>query len=725
MTGFRCCVHMFFFLSFLCVSSVFAAKDITINVHLTEEIGEINPFWRGSGHNNAMYETVGYFPLNTAYIGGIPHGNMEYMRLHHCMYLIPTSKGERNFDFSELDKVFDQFNDNGLRPNLQFQDLWSSCDFLNSEQDRQWWYDLIKALAEHYIERYGIEEVRKWLFSLEGEPGPKTDESAWDLATKGLVEAAALRDVDEQLFYEGPGRAGSDDDYFVNYFMSVFHDSLNPMTGEKHTRLDGVKWSGKGPWWWAAKDAKNKVDYINEHCPQFKDEILLIDDESDPESGHGMPLGWRTTPAYQAMLANRVWMGFTLVQEQYGGKYLLMNQDNAFLHGFVGRSLMCKFEHPTNNDRFELIKSKMSSYEMYSLFGEKHILTDGYTSAPIPTVGYEWDSPQKGRVEAVATRDPDGRVAVMIFNNREFYIRSEPDDATITLNFEDLPFSEVMLVHYRIDYAHSNPMRVWQEMSGPVTELTGEVYGMVWDRTSYLDWFPEGPANPTKEQFAQIRDRMELETMEDPRKVSVSGGSFSMQIDLPCPSVSMIILAPEQDGPPPAVSNVRAQQLTNGITDERHTLVRWDESPSKYIQTYEVLWSPTENGAYTRVNNADFFTTTFMHCHPQSDPEGFYQVKPVDYWDNAGSAVESRRDNLPMDTPKSRFFRKNALLYGRTKQPARLVIMNSLGRKIAGADYAAGEQVSADFNSLGLESGVYYAVITTGETKNMLRIVLP
>ncbi|MBD3319824.1 MAG: hypothetical protein GF350_01880 [Chitinivibrionales bacterium] len=725
---------------------VLAAEQVSIAVDADDEIAPLQRMWRCTGHASGHYEAHSReFRLNTMYIGGIPHNSIEFMRLHNLLYTIEvdtTGPSAPVYDWSGLDAVFDQITENGMRPNFELMGgprgmkNWGQLDFVNSEKDRDTWKNFIWALVEHCVERYGIEEVRGWMFETENEPYPKTDEGFKNLVIKFQADEAAIHAVDSALMYGGPGRAGSDGDGFIQYLLRWCHDSVNVFSGDTGTRIDFVEWHSKGPYWLAVEDAKNKIDFINQDCPDFKDNILLVDDESDPVAGHGMPLAWKIGPSYAAMVACRIWACQTKVAEDYGGRYQLMNQDNAFIHGWPGRSMLCRFRSADENHFAYIKKTSILTYEMLSLLGDTHIRTTGYDSPPFPTSNNKDDPDNTGRVEALATRDPDGRVAVLILNNREYYIESTPDDAAIDLTFNNLPFSEAMLVRYQIDEHHSNAFRVWQKMGGPVDDLSGEIYTHIWDKEYYETVVSmQGPEIPDAGQLAALRDSMELQTAVPPAEAAISGGAFTMQFDLPCPGISLVILAPRPASGPGPVSNVWIEDNSGpSLTGERETVIRWNETSSKYIKTYKVLYSETENGDYQCVNNADFFSTTFIHNSPSGSPEGYYKIQAVDYWDRTGPAVAVGEDVfsgkrfLAGTAAQSgiAILRKGKTIHCRNRSyhKATITLFDPQGRLLLQDNIPSKDALAIDTRAKMLFSGIFYLKTSQNNRLHVQKIII-
>ncbi|MBD3320540.1 MAG: hypothetical protein GF350_05520 [Chitinivibrionales bacterium] len=669
----------------------FAQKAISINVHYNTDIAPLYHMWRCSGHASGGWtELAEAYMQRTMYMGGIPHKGFDYLRIHQIIKSARAndlSTYPADCDFGELDEVIDRMLDDGIRPHMElmtgprdFPVNYGS--FASSQSYRDKWYNFIKPLAQHYVDRYGIDEVRRWLFQTDNEVGYSTG-----YAMKCMVEEAALHSIDDQLVY-GSGAMGTNG---LRRLLEYLYNNANIYTTEKPSRIDYVTAHVKGPYWEAVDWSKEMTDIIENEFPDYAGKVKVNDDESDPISGHQNPIGWRIGPSYAAMVACRIWACQTAAIEDHGVDYLLMNQDNAFLHDWAGRSLMALFTGPGFDDNegpFEQIKKcALNVYELMSLTGDMHIATDGYTVPPISA------SQNIARVDALATKDDDGRVAVMVFNNKEYYVACPESLCTVSLSFSDIPYSQAALVHYRIDEHHSNAYRVWEELGGPVEEFTSCTDGFVLGQDQVRALFPwQGPEQPDAAQFAEIRKRMELETIEPPEEVSITGGSFTTQFELPMPGVSMVILAPKPAGPPQPASSIKVDKYDGTMTGEEHYMIRWDPSPSRYIKTYEVLYSETENGAYRRVNEADQFTTTFLHLLPQGTPQGFYIIVPVDYWGRKGEGVTMDGSVAAESFPMQCSFQSNSvymessenrlILHNTSPEIAHVKIFNALGRNI-------------------------------------------
>ena len=130
----------------------------------------------------------------------------------------PTPLETPVYTFAYVDKVFDAILDTGARPFVELgfmpRDLATQTETLfwwnahcSPPKDMNAWTDLVTATVEHWIERYGIEEVRRWPFEVWNEPnlvphfwtGTRTEYFELYAAT-----ATALKAIDPALKVGGP-----------------------------------------------------------------------------------------------------------------------------------------------------------------------------------------------------------------------------------------------------------------------------------------------------------------------------------------------------------------------------------------------------------------------------------------------------------------------------------------------------------------------------------------
>jgi xylan 1,4-beta-xylosidase len=123
-----------------------------------------------------------------------------------------------------------------------------------------------------------------------------------------------------------------------------------------------------------------------------------------------------------------------------------------------------------------------------------------------------------GLVEAWATRDSDGRVAIALWNGTIDQTKADGDpllDRTVDVAVEGLPPGEVTIRHRRVDAGHSNIAAHWN--GG--------------------DW-------PSRGEWERLHTADRLDELEPEPRVAARDGRVTLDVDLPMPSVSLIELLP-------------------------------------------------------------------------------------------------------------------------------------------------------------------------------------
>ncbi|MCG5212938.1 GH39 family glycosyl hydrolase [Streptosporangium soli] len=131
--------------------------------------------------------------------------------------------GEPVYDFDGVDQVYDAVLAIGLRPVVEIgfmpRDLAADPErtvfeyrgVISPPKDWQRWGDLVRALVQHLVDRYGLQEVRGWDFEVWNEANL---EVFWSSTRKEWlrlydVTAFAVKDVDPGLQVGGPSSAAA------------------------------------------------------------------------------------------------------------------------------------------------------------------------------------------------------------------------------------------------------------------------------------------------------------------------------------------------------------------------------------------------------------------------------------------------------------------------------------------------------------------------------------
>jgi xylan 1,4-beta-xylosidase len=210
--------------------SVVTSSVLTIDGHQPHD-GALRHIWSecvGAGRANEALradwqshfrEAVDTLGARYVRFHGIFHDDMFVYRASNGGGFGPATPLETPvYTFAYVDKVFDMILDNGARPFVELgfmpRELATQTETLfwwkahcSPPKDMNAWVALVTATVEHWIERYGIEEVRTWPFEVWNEPnlvphfwtGTRTEYFELYAAT-----ATALKDIDQAFKVGGP-----------------------------------------------------------------------------------------------------------------------------------------------------------------------------------------------------------------------------------------------------------------------------------------------------------------------------------------------------------------------------------------------------------------------------------------------------------------------------------------------------------------------------------------
>ncbi|MFI5712437.1 xylan 1,4-beta-xylosidase [Kribbella sp. NPDC051620] len=131
--------------------------------------------------------------------------------------------GAEDYDFSVVDAIYDKLLGIGLRPvvELGFMPRELASDpsrtvfeygaIISPPASYERWYDLVRGLVGHLVERYGLDEVLGWDFEVWNEANLEVFWSGTKAEWMHLydVSAAAVKSVDERLAVGGPSSAAA------------------------------------------------------------------------------------------------------------------------------------------------------------------------------------------------------------------------------------------------------------------------------------------------------------------------------------------------------------------------------------------------------------------------------------------------------------------------------------------------------------------------------------
>lgn len=166
------------------VTQLFAENQRTITLNYNQEKGKLNSFFNecvGAGRANEGLRADWQQQLR--YV--TKECGFKYIRMHGLlcddMGVYREENGKPEYNFQYVDALFDALQNIGIKPFVELGFMPGGLASGNNTifwwkgnstppRDYQKWEDLIRALTQHFTERYGEKEVKTWYFEVWNEP---------------------------------------------------------------------------------------------------------------------------------------------------------------------------------------------------------------------------------------------------------------------------------------------------------------------------------------------------------------------------------------------------------------------------------------------------------------------------------------------------------------------------------------------------------------------------
>jgi len=403
------------------------------------------------------------------------------------------------YDFSEIDRVYDELMNVGLRPVVELsfmpRDLARDPDktvfsyraVISPPRDWDRWADLTGALAAHLIQRYGADEVTgHWAFEVWNEPNLDVFWSGTQAEYFRLYDcsAAAIKSVHPGLRVGGPASAAAG------------------WTRELLAHLDA---SGA------------PLDFLSTHV-------------------YGnVPLDLRPTLASAGRAGTPAWW------TEWGPTPVHFNPvgDTVFAAAFLLRGMASALgriealSHWVASDHFEELGQPPELFHGgFGLLSVGNLRKPRYWAlALLAGLGRHrlrttvTGDGAGGLTQALAARHDDGDIGVLVWNGTLDQGKRDGArelDRQVRLRVHLTPGTSYTVRHYRIDAAHSNIAAAWEQQRS-------------------------GAAWPDDRQWQTLREMNTLDELEPPAQVGAGAdGPLELAFPLPMPGVSCLHLVPEE-----------------------------------------------------------------------------------------------------------------------------------------------------------------------------------
>ncbi len=211
-----------------------SVAEVEVDVDAQLSIGALQRVWEMVGSERLSQMEMGADEFGN-HIGGEflesirrAHDDLgvKWIRAHAILHddlgvVQRAPDGTLMFDFSAIDKVYDQILGIGVRPvvELSFMPRALASDpsktvftyqgIISPPSDWNEWHLLIRSLVEHFVERYGLEEVVKWPFEVWNEANLEVFWSGTRNEYFKLYDEAAfaIKSVSSRIKVGGPSSA--------------------------------------------------------------------------------------------------------------------------------------------------------------------------------------------------------------------------------------------------------------------------------------------------------------------------------------------------------------------------------------------------------------------------------------------------------------------------------------------------------------------------------------
>jgi xylan 1,4-beta-xylosidase len=268
--------------------------SIRISADATQQGKPLVHFWSkvvGAGRANEGLRSTWQEELKTAH----DDAGFQYVRFHGIFHddmfvYREDEKGAPIYNFQYVDDLIDRMLDKGVRPFVELSFVpkemavvtnttfwWQANGSPPSDYNK--WAALVQATVQHWVARYGIDEVRSWYFEVWNEPNltkPFFRGTQQQYFALYKITAQTIKAIDPQLRVGGPATSNFHIDEDVLKAAQASGKPYDPLS---------IPWK---PIWIDdflsfCKANNLPVDFVSTH-PYPQD--FAIDDPSMPKGGH-------------------------------------------------------------------------------------------------------------------------------------------------------------------------------------------------------------------------------------------------------------------------------------------------------------------------------------------------------------------------------------------------------------------------------------------------------
>jgi xylan 1,4-beta-xylosidase len=486
-----------------------ATREVTIAVDASRSEGPLPPAWRFFGADEPNYATMKDGRKLLVELGKLKHGEV-YFRAHNLLSSgdgTPAFKwgstnaytedkdGRPIYDWTIVDRIIDTYLERGVRPYLQigfmpealstapadvpYQHLWRpgfdykliATGWTYPPKSYEKWGELVYQWTLHNVERYGQAEVEKWYFEVWNEADSK---SYWQGTAEEFhrlhdVAIAAVRRALPTARVGGPDVASARSS-FMDSFLNHVTQGKNYVTGETGTPTDFVSFHAKGRPTFVDGHVRMGIStHLDEverafakiaAVPALARKPIVIG-ESDPEGCAACP-GPQNAYRNGTMYSSYTAASFARIWE-------LAQKHRMNLEGVLSWSF--EFEDQPWFAGYRQLSTNgvnlpvLNVFRLFAQLGPERV--QAVSSGEIPLAQVVADGVRgEADVGTLATRTPDGGIAILIWNYHDDDVPGQ--DATVRVTIKGLKSAaNRQATLMRVDETHGNAFTAWKRMGSP------------------------------------------------------------------------------------------------------------------------------------------------------------------------------------------------------------------------------------------------------------------
>ncbi len=531
-------------LLFLMIFSQALSQENHFEVKTNVVVGNNTEFWKAAGSDHLFYHSLKPAGRNLLKRMGKTNSH-HYLRSHHTFnqdtkngvirgqnVYSEDPEGNPIYDFSNLNKVFRAYVENGIKPIVEYDYLPEALTRDKGEvskgndegmtmintgpNDWEKWSGLMKATTQNFIDEFGIDEVRTWYFEVWNEPDG-WPEKEWEVFYKMYdIFVDAVTSVDSKLKVGGPACYH---EYFLKPFLSHVVNGTNYVTGKKGSQIDFISYhiyglSGK----WL-----NNEPHIQPQVQRFSQSVLwlkrLLKDYPSLKDTEFHINEWGLSSNYYRTVA------------QYPDlEYRNSISSPLFLFKLVDALYQIEdnYNFPTSLLLYWGFSWEADEDEFFK--GKRELLTAGNTPKPIQT-GFEMLAQLQPKRLRVLKSKKSSRLGMIATG-------SEEKKVLLLYNYEESDKEQV-----------SGNDIINIQLSGLENKFNYKVESIVLDKKSnntYQSWITMGsPKNSKSIDLATLKKAATLDVSQHFELETNASGEVNFEINLKRRSAQILVIQPK------------------------------------------------------------------------------------------------------------------------------------------------------------------------------------